>query len=355
MNFRKLDFRGMLTPVAALAAAIITLNLISWFMGEAPISTLFRAAAGSWGTPYGIGQVLFKATPLLFAGIAVDLGLRAGLFNIGVEGQIAVGTLAASFLAIHLPASLPSVIVIPIVLLVAALFGGGWAAIAAGMRNRFGAHEVITTIMLNRIAEALVAVIVTTWLALPGSVRTADIIPSARIPRLESIFGSFGGSASSLACVFAVAVLFGVYGWLKKTRSGRQTVWIGQNERACAAEGINVPRRRLFAFALSGAIAAFVVSGTVLGYKGYYEIGLGAGVGFGGIAVAFLGRGNPIGLLLAALLFGTLEQAGLAINATIPKEAMGILEAVVILAVALSDRFAQQDALRAKPVSTVAS
>jgi simple sugar transport system permease protein len=95
---------------------------------------------------------------------------------------------------------------------------------------------------------------------------------------------------------------------------------------------------------LSGAIASLAMAGTVLGYKGYYEIGLGAGVGFGGIAVAFLGRGHPVGLLLAALLFGTLAQAGLVINAQVPKEATGILEAVVIIAVALASRAGRLDA-----------
>ena len=119
---------------------------------------------------------------------------------------------------------------------------------------------------------------------------------------------------------------------------------MGHNERACEAEGIAVSRRKILAMGLSGAIASLAMAGTVLGYKGYYEIGLGAGVGFGGIAVAFLGRGHPVGLLLAALLFGTLAQAGLVINAQVPKEATGILEAVVIIAVALASRAGRLDA-----------
>jgi simple sugar transport system permease protein len=334
------------TPVAAIAAAVLVLNLLSWGFGQAPLSTLMTALAGSWGTTYGIGQVLFKATPLLLAGIAVDLALRAGLFNIGVEGQIAVGSLAGTVVAVALPAALPAVVALPVTLIAAAAAGACWAALAGWMRTRFGAHEVITTIMLNRIADAMVAMVMTAWLALPATVRTKDIAPGAAVPRLESIVDAFAGSAASWAFPMSVLVLVGVTLWLRRSRVGREVVWVGHNERACAAEGIPVARRKTLAMGLSGAIAALAMAGTVLGYKGYYEIGLGAGVGFGGIAVAFLGRGKPLGLLLAALLFGTLAQAGLVINAQVPKEATGILEAVVIITVALASRAAVQDASR---------
>ncbi len=334
------------TPLAAVATAVLVLNLLSWGFGEAPWATLLTAAAGSWGTVYGIGQVLFKATPLLLAGIAVDLALRAGLFNIGVEGQIAIGSLAGTLVAIVLPPGLPTIVAVPITLVAAAASGALWAGVAGWMRARFGAHEVITTIMLNRIADALVAMIMTSWLALPGTVRTPDIAPSTSLPRLEALFDALSGSAVSWAFPASLLVLVGVYGWLRHSRLGRELVWVGHNEKACAAEGIPVGRRKILAMALSGAIAALAMAGMVLGYKGYYEIGLGAGVGFGGIAVAFLGRGRPLGLLLAALVFGTLAQAGLVINAKVPKEATGILEAVVIITIALSSRAAAKDAQR---------
>ena len=116
--------------------------------------------------------------------------------------------------------------------------------------------------------------------------------------------------------------------------------WIGINAAACRAEGIDVPRRLVQAMLLSGAIAGAAMMATVLGYKGYYELGLGAGAGFTGIAVALLGRGHPLGIVLAAVLFGTLQQAGLAINARIPKEAMDVLAAAVILLVAVANRAA---------------
>jgi len=336
----------MRVPFVAIAAAVLVLNIVSWGFGEAPFSTLATAFVGSWGTSYGLGQVLFKTVPLLLAGIAVDVGLRAGLFNIGAEGQIAVGSLAGTVVAIALPESLPWLVALPVTLIVAAAAGAGWAALAGWMRTRFGAHEVITTIMLNRIADAMVALLMTTWLTLPATVRTKDIVPGAVIPRLDRVWDGFAGSAVSWAFPMSLLVLVGVYAWLRRSRVGREIVWVGQNERACQAEGIPVARRKILAMALSGGIAALAMAGTVLGYKGYFEIGLGAGVGFGGIAVAFLGGGRPLGLLLAALLFGTLAQAGLAINAHVPKEATGVLEAVVIISVALASRAAAKDASR---------
>ena len=330
--------RGLLVPLAAVTSAILALNLLAWGFGGSPLSTLMTALSGSWGTTYGIGQVLYKATPLLLAGVAVDLALRAGMFNIGVEGQIAIGSLLGTIVAISLPPGLPSVAALIVVMAASCAGGAAWAAVPGMMRARLGVHEVITTIMLNRIAEALVALVMTSMLILPGTTRTRDIAPCARLPRLEAFLPSLAGSAVSLSILLALAVLAGAFVWLKRSRVGREIVWVGLNERACAAEGIPVASRRLLAMMLSGAIAAMAVSATVLGYKGYFEIGLGSGVGFGGIAVAFLGRGHPVGLVLAALLFGTLQQAGLAINAQVPREAMGMLEAVVIVAVALADR-----------------
>ena len=145
----------LLGPWIALAVAVLALNLLSWSFGASPWETLRRALAGSWGTAYGIGQVVFKATPLLLAGVAVDIGLRAGLFNIGVEGQMTMGALVGTVAALQVPDSWPWPVALPLVLAAAALAGGAWAALAGWMRVRFGAHEVISTIMLNRIADAL--------------------------------------------------------------------------------------------------------------------------------------------------------------------------------------------------------
>src|SRR5262249_52033941 len=170
------------------------------------------------------------------------------------------------------------------------------------------------------------------------SLRTADVVPGAALPKLDRFVPAFTGSAASLAFPLAVAVAFAVHAWQARSKPGREVGWIGKNAEACRAEGVPVSRRLVQAMLLSGALAGLVVTATALGYKGYYELGLGAGAGFTGIAVALLGRGHPLGIVLAALFFGTLEQAGLAINARVPKEAMDVLEAAVILLVAIANR-----------------
>ena len=299
---------------------------------------LAQLVAGTWAVPYGAGQVLYKATLLSLTGAAVDLALGAGCFNIGAEGQLAVGGLALAVAGAALPAGTPRWIGLPAVLLVAPAAGAIWALAPAILRARFGAHEVISTIMMNRIADALCGFALARGLAVSGTARTADVVPAARVPRLDAVgLTSFHGSAVSLAMPIALAVVALASFWRARTRVGRETMLVGMGPAACAAEGIPVARRLAGALVLSGAIAGLASVAPVLGYKGYYEAGLGAGAGFGGIAVALLGRGSPVGLALAALLVGTLEQGGLVVNARVPMELTTILQGVVIVAVALTD------------------
>jgi simple sugar transport system permease protein len=309
-----------------------------WLYGESPRAIAAELVLGTWAMPYGIGQVLYKATPLLLTGIAVDVALRAGLFNIGGEGQLAVAGLAVAAIGAHLPAGTPAWIALPAVAVVAPLAGALWALPPAVLRVRYGGHEVISTILMNRIADAAIGFALARGLANPGSVRTLDVVPGARLPRLEAFgLGALHGSAVSAALPLALGVAVLVALWLRRSRIGREVMLVGLAPRACAAEGIPVGRRLGAALVLSGAIAGLASVAPVLGYKGYFESGLGAGAGFGGIAVALIGRGHPLGLVLAALLFGTLEQGGLAINARVPMEVATIVQAVVIVAVALAD------------------
>ena len=328
---------GILATVAGLAAAWIAFDLLVWSYGESPRELFMLLVQGTWGSAYGAGQVLFKATPLLFTGIAIDLALRAGLFNIGAEGQLTMASLAVGATAAMLPATLPAFAAIPLVLLVAVLAGGAWAVVPAILKTRFGAHEVISTIMMNRIADAGVGLALGLGLAVKGTVRTRDAIAGARLPRLDVVVHALRGSAVSVALLLAVVLAF-LASWAHGgTRLGREIGHVGMNPVACTAEHIPVRRRILQAMVFSGAIAGLASTATVLGYKGYFEQGLGAGAGFGGLAVALLGRGSAVGLVLAALLFGTLQQGGLAINAHVPMEVMDVLQGIVIASVALAD------------------
>jgi ABC-type uncharacterized transport system permease subunit len=324
--------------VASIAAAWLALSVLVWLYGESPWEVVTQLAAGTWGVPYGVGQVLYKATPLLLTGVAVDLALRAGLFNIGAEGQLAVAGLMVGTAGARLPAGTPAWLALPLLAAVALASGAAWAAVPALLRARFGAHEVISTIMMNRIAEAAIALALARGLSVPGTVRTPDVVAGAHLPRLDALgLSSMRGSAVSVALPVAVAVAVAAAFWLARSRVGREIVLVGLSPTACAAEKIPVARRTGTVLLLSGAIAGLASLAPVLGSKGYFESGLGAGAGFGGIAVALLGRGHPVGLVLAALLFGTLEQGGLVVNARVPMEVMTVLQGVVIVMVALAD------------------
>ena len=330
--------RSLPAAVAGLAIGWLAFCVLVWLYGASPRAMAGLVFEGTWGTSYGAGQVLFKATPLLFTGIAVDLALRAGLFNIGAEGQLAVGSLAAGVIGAHLPPGTPALVALPLAIGGAMAAGALWALVPALLKGRFGAHEVISTIMMNRIADSAIGLALGAGgLALTGTVRTADVASGARVARLETLFPSLNGSAASFALLFGVAGTFLVTGSYRRTRFGREIGLIGQNARAMAAEKVPVRARLEQALVISGAIAGAASLGTVLGYKGYFEEGLGAGAGFGGLAVAILGRGSALGLIFAALLFGTLQQGGLAVNAFVPKELMDVLTGVVVCAVALAD------------------
>ncbi len=324
------------TIASGAAAAQIAFALLVWIYGQSPRAMTALLFEGTWGSAYGIGQVLFKATPLLFTGLAVHVALRAGLFNVGAEGQLAIASLAAGAVGAALPASTPAFVAIPIVAIVAACAGAAWAAPAAGLRA-VGAHEVISTILLNRVADALVGLLLGLGLAQKGGVRTADMAAHARLSRLDRFVPAFAGSAVSTAVIVGVALVALTLWLLPRTRAGREQELIAQNAEACEVERIPVRWRRGQALVLSGAFAGLASLGTVMGYKGYYEQGLGAGAGFTGLAVAILGRGRIAGIVFAALLFGTLAQGGLAINAYVPSEAMEVIQGVVIVAVALGD------------------
>ncbi|MCL2449654.1 MAG: ABC transporter permease, partial [Polyangiaceae bacterium] len=328
---------AVVTAATGLAWAWLAFAVLVWVYGESPRDTIARVIAGTWGMAYGAGQVLYKATPLILTGAAVDVGLKAGVFNVGAEGQLAVAGLVAGWVGASLPANAPAGVAAPAAVLAAVLAGALWAAPPAWLRARFGAHEVISTIMMNRVADAVIGLALARGIGLPGTTRTADVAPGARLPGLSTLgLRWLHGSAVSVALPLAILTSLALSAWLARARIGREIVLVGLGPDACAAEGIPVARRMATALVFSGAIAGLAAIAPVLGYKGYFETGLGAGAGFTGIAVALLGHGQPAGLLFAALLFGTLEQGGLAINAYVPMEAMRVIEGVVILAVALS-------------------
>ena len=324
---------GFLPPLVALAIAAVVGDLLILSFGEAP-STVFRLLVeGTWGNAYGIGQVLYKTTTLTCTGLAFALAGRAGLFNVGAEGQLAAGGFGAAVLGMLLPAGTPALIAVPLCLLAAMLVGAGVGAVPGVLRAKFGASEVIVTIMLNFIVLAFLNWIVSSTLHVPETLHTPPIA-AGMVPRFADSFAAFRGSAANFTIVFAVLAAVASWWYLFRTRSGYELRAVGLQPDAAEYGGVRVPRVLLVTMCLSGALAGLGGMNFVLGYKGYYEEGFAGGAGFLGIAVALVGRNHPFGILGAALLFATLSQGGLAVNAIVPKQLTDILTAVVILAVA---------------------
>jgi simple sugar transport system permease protein len=280
---------------------------------------MLRGGLGDWGLyleggrltliTRPLGEAAIKASLLLLTGLSVTVAFKVGLFNIGAQGQMLVGALAAAVVGAQL--QLPAVLHIPAALLAAGVAGGLWALIAAGLKLARGVHEVISTIMLNWVAVSLVD----NWLVL-GPLRagaaaglsttgTAEIASSAQLPRLL-------GELSRLHLGFplALAVALVLWVWLARLRTGFETRAVGLGPEAARAAGIPVTRRTAEAMGLAGALAGLAGAVLVLGTEFKYPGSLGAPYGFDGIAISLIGANHPLGVTLSALFFGVLRAGG---------------------------------------------
>ena len=325
----------LLPTLIALTIAAVIGDILILSFGQSPGDVYRLLLEGTWGNAYGFGQVLYKATTLAFTGLAVALGMRAGLFNIGAEGQLAFGGFSAAMVGLWLPGGTPALLAVPLCIAGAALGGALVGAVPASLKARFGASEVIVTIMLNFIVLAFLNWIVATKLHVPDLLHTPDIHAGA-VPRLSSVIRGFRGSAANFIVLLAIGIALFVGWYLFRTREGYELRAVGLQPAAAEYGGVRVGRIWFRALVLSGALAGLGGTNYVLGYKQYYEEGFAAGAGYLGIAVALVGRNHPLGVLLAALLFATLSQGGLAVNAVVPKQMVEVLTAVVIIAVAAS-------------------
>lgn len=324
---------ALLPPIVALLIALILGDVLILLFGESPAHVYGRMIEGAWGNPYGFAQVLYKTTTLTFTGLGIALALRAGLFNIGAEGQLAAGAFGAALMGIWLPSGTPWLIAIPVCLL-----GAGMAGVLAGglpgvLKARFGAHEVIVTIMLNFVILALLNWLIVEHLRVADTLHTPEINAGA-VSRLSELIPAFHGSAANLTVLFAVAAAVWCWWYLFRTPGGYALRATGLQPEAAEYSGIRVGRVWIKAMALGGMLAALGGTNFVLGYKHYYEDGFTGGAGFLAIAVAIVGRNHPFGVLLAAFFFATLSQGGLAIHALVPKQMVEVLQGIVILAMA---------------------
>lgn len=344
---------AFLAPLVALAIAAVVGDLLILSFGQAPATVFRLLVEGTWGNPYGLGQVLYKATTLTCTGLAFALAGRAGLFNVGAEGQLAMGGFAAGIVGMLLPSSVPAVIATLLCLVAAMSAGAAVGAVPGALRAKFGASEVIVTIMLNFVVLALLNWLVAAKIHVPETLHTPPIVAGG-VPRIADAFPAFHGSAANWTLIIAVVAALVSAWYLFRTRAGYELRAVGLQPDAAEYGGVRVSRVLFTTMCLSGALAGLGGMNFVLGYKGYYEEGFAGGAGFLGIAVALVGRNHPLGILLAALLFATLSQGGLAVNALVPKQLTDILTAVVILAVATAVPEVQRQ-LRAAASSAASS
>ena len=327
-------------PLVALAFSFALGAVLIALIGRDPGAVYWELLRGTLGSPYGLGQVLFKATPLIFTGLACAVGFRAGLFNIGAEGQLYVGAFAAAWAGFTFP-GLPAVLLVPVCFAAAAVAGGAWGAVPGYLKARFGAHEVINTIMLNFVALALTSYLVSDVFVVPQTVHTPEIAPAAQVWRLERVLPLFAASPVNVTLLLALAAAAGCGFFLWRTRAGYELRAAGLSPSAAECAGVRTGRATVHTMALSGALAGLGGTNFVMGYKHYFESGFSNGLGFMGLAVALLGRNHPAGVVLAALLFGLLSHGALVINTMVPKELLEILQAVVILSVVVSGNIFQ--------------
>ncbi len=358
--------RALLMPVLALVAALIVGAVIIALtdldslemIGDDPLGALGQMAEGVWlaykslfigavGSVYALSETLFAATPLILAGLAVALGFRAGLFNIGANGQMLMGGMAAMWVGLHI--ALPGVLHIPLAIVAAVIGGGLWAAIAGLLKARTGAHEVITTIMLNFIAFYLVDYLLKTPVFQePGRdhALSEKLPPSAQFPEIL-------GSQYRLTIGFLIAIAAVVFvHWLLFRSSVRfEFRAVGFNPEASRYAGMNVAWLYVGVMAISGGLAGIAGANQVMGLPPYQVTPVFAGtLGFDAIALALLGRSHPIGVLWAGLLFGALKAGGRAMQgaAQIPLDLVVVMQALIIVFIAAPELV--RAIFRVKPV-----
>lgn len=333
---------ALLFPLLAVISAFLVGAIIVLLVGDNPIKVYEIFFASAFGTVDGISYTLFYATPLICTGLAVAIAFRCGLLNIGAEGQLYMAAFAAAWVGFTLDIS--KWILIPLCMIAAMVAGGIWGGIPGLLKARFGSHEVINTIMMNFIAVGLTSYFTQYYYRLPGDpiLQTKPIFEQAHIPRMNAILAPLGINFPAwlplnLGFIIAIIACIVVYIFLWKTKWGYELRAVGVNASAAEYGGINVSRSIVIAMCLSGALAGIVGINEVLGYRYRYYDGFSAGYGFTGIAVALLGRNHPLGIFLAAILFGSLVRGGLFINIfsdKISKDLVVVLQAVIILFVA---------------------
>ncbi|MCA0042673.1 ABC transporter permease [Celeribacter litoreus] len=330
---------AVLIPLISILLAFFFSGLVIMAIGKDPIVAIKTMVQGAFGSTQGIGYTLYYATNFIFTGLSVAVAYHARLFNIGSEGQATLGGLGVAVVCLAVP--WPHwTLALPAAMIGGAAFGAAWAFIPAYLQAKRGSHIVITTIMFNFIASALMGYVLLNVLKVPGSMaaESANFGPGAHLPTFHEMLAPFGINFNKNAPAnvsFLVALLACVvfYFLIWRTRLGYEIRAFGQSDTAAHYAGINRVRIVIIAMLISGALAGLMAINNVMGEAERLIDNAVEGAGFIGIAVALMGRNHPIGIFLAAILFGFLYQGGaeLAFWESIPRELIVVIQGLVIL------------------------
>ena len=328
-----------LLPMAALLLAMLIGALIMIATSVAPATILqsfVAMARGSLGSMHALSETVTAAIPLVLSGLGIGLAFRAGLFNIGAEGQMVVGGLATAVASFAIT-GLPIWIHLPLALVIGLSVGALYAAIAGILKAATGAHEVISTIMLNLISFRLLDYVLRQPVIQKegrSDPISKAVLETAELPRLLAfIDGNLRLHAGLFIMLLAVAL---VYWLLFRSKLGFAFRISGENPGAARYAGIHAGLTVVLAIAIAGALAGLAGATQISGVLGRATPGFTAGIGFDAIAVALLGRSHPVGILLAGLLFGALEAGGrqMQVDAGVSIDLIGIIQALIIIFVA---------------------
>jgi general nucleoside transport system permease protein len=303
-------------PAVNLAIALLVAAAVVLLVGFQPAQVLTLLIKGAFGSPAGISYTLYYATTFVFTGLAVAVAFHGGLFNIGGEGQAIMGGLGAGLAALAFSNALPAAVMLPLMVLSAALFGCVWAAVPGALQAYRGSHTVITTIMFNFIAAALLSYLLVNTLKEPGNMtpESRAFAVSAKVPGMHEALAWIGiewpRTPLNLTVLLAAAAALLTWLALWKTQGGYALRAVGFAPDASLYAGMQPKRLIVASMAASGALAGLVGVNEIAGVHGRLLPDFVAGAGFAGIAVSLIGRNHPVGIVLAALLFGTLYQGG---------------------------------------------
>ena len=329
----------ILVPLISLILAAILSALVILAIGEDPIAAVKLMVDGALGSTYGWGYTLYYATNFMFTGLAVAVAFHARLFNIGGEGQAMLGGLGVALVCLMIPWPHWTLALLAAII-AAAAFGALWAAIPAYLQAKRGSHIVITTIMFNFIAAAVLNYMLVNTLRPPGSMdpATERFPETVHLPSLHELLAPIGINFSKAAPAnvsLLVAILACVLVWLLiwRTRLGYEIRAYGFSQSAAKYAGISAVKITMVAMLISGGLAGLMAINNVMGEAERLVLNATEGAGFIGIAVALMGRSHPFGVFLAAILFGFLYQGGaeLALWTSIPRELIVVIQALVIL------------------------